>query len=64
VERARVRELAELAEREQRLRSAESMADRMEGLGLNFVQARVQQGRTSHAFNASEVLHFIADLWH
>ncbi len=64
LERERERELAELAEREQRLRSAESMADRRESLGLNFVQARVQQGRMTHAFNASEVLHFIADLWH
>jgi hypothetical protein len=63
LQRERDRELAELAERERRLRSAEIMTDRMDSLGFDFVSAGSPADRIGHAHSATELLHFIADLW-
>jgi Zn-finger nucleic acid-binding protein len=64
LERERERELAELAERERRVRSVEMQADRMDGLGIDFASGNANSERIGHVHSASDVLHFIADLWH
>jgi len=62
LERERERELAELAERERRVRAVEMRADRMDGPGIGLLSANVNV-ESGHPHSAAEVLHFIADLW-
>ena len=62
--RERERELAELAERERRVRGVEMRADRMDGPGIDFLSGNVSSDRIGHPHSAAELLHFIADLWH
>jgi Zn-finger nucleic acid-binding protein len=64
LERERERELAELAERERRVRQVEMSADRMDSPGIDFLSGNVSSPRIGQAHSAAEVLHFIADLWH
>jgi Zn-finger nucleic acid-binding protein len=64
LERERERELAELAERERRVRSVEMRSDRMESLGVDCLSGNAQSHRSGHIHSAADLLHFIADLWH
>jgi Zn-finger nucleic acid-binding protein len=64
LERVRERELAELAERERRVRTVEMGSDRRESLGVDFMSGNAQSDRIGHPHSAADVLHFIADLWH
>jgi Zn-finger nucleic acid-binding protein len=63
LERERERQLAELAERERHVREVEMRADRMDSSGIDFLSGSVNTGRIGYSHSASEVLHFIADLW-
>ena len=63
LERERDRALAELAERERRVREVEMRADRMDSPGIDFLSGNVNSGRIGHPHSATEVLHFFADLW-
>jgi len=63
LERQRERELAELAERERRVRDLETRSERLEGLGVDYLSGNAKSDRIGHVHSASEVLRFIADLW-
>jgi Zn-finger nucleic acid-binding protein len=63
LERERDRELAELAARERRVLSAELKTDRMDALGVDYLSGNPNSDRIGHVHSASELLHFIVDLW-
>ena len=63
LERQRERALAELAERERRVRDLETRSERLEGLGVDYLSGNAKSDRIGHVHSASEVLRFIADLW-
>jgi len=62
LERERERQLAELDERERRVRGVELNADRMDGLGADFLSVH-RSSAHSGPLQGAEVLEFMADLW-
>ena len=62
LERERERQLAELNERERRVREGALNADRMDGLGEDYLSGNRRSARIGH-LHGIEVLQFIADLW-
>jgi Zn-finger nucleic acid-binding protein len=64
LERERERALAELAERERRVRAVEMGADRMDSPGIGFLSGNVNADSPGRSPSATEVLRFLADLWH
>jgi Zn-finger nucleic acid-binding protein len=62
LERERERQLAELDERERRVREAEQSADRMDGLGWDSLSAHRTSARLG-PLHGIGVLQFMADLW-
>ena len=54
--------MAELEERERRVREVEATADRMDGLGVDYLSANRHSARIDPPHGV-DVLQFIADLW-